>query len=56
MGRVVQQEEKEGKQAMRIVKKVEWVVKASGKERPAAVIKAISEKGGIDTKKIMLGE
>ena len=33
---------------------VEWMVKASGKKAPTAVIKAISEKGGTHTKKLIL--
>jgi len=37
-------------------KEVEWFVKVSGKEKPSAVVKAISEKGGIDTKKVILKE
>lgn len=36
------------------VKKVEWIAKATGKGQPTAVVKAISEKGGTDTKKIVL--
>jgi hypothetical protein len=36
------------------VKKVEWIAKATGKGLPTAVVKAISEKGGTDTKKIVL--
>jgi len=35
-------------------RKVEWMVKATGKGKPTAVIKVISEKGGTDTKKITL--
>ena len=33
---------------------VEWMVKATGKAAPTVVIKAISEKGGTDTKKLTL--
>ena len=36
------------------IKKVEWVVKASGKGSPVATIKAISDRGGTDTKKMPL--
>ncbi len=36
------------------VKKVEWIAKATGKGQSTAVVKAISEKGGTDTKKIVL--
>ena len=36
------------------VQTVEWMVKASGKKAPTAVIKAISEKGGTHTKKLTL--
>lgn len=35
-------------------KTAEWMVKATGKVTPTAVIKAISEKGGTDTKKLTL--
>lgn len=35
-------------------KTVEWMVKATGKVTPTALIKAISEKGGTDTKKLTL--
>jgi len=35
---------------------VQWVVKASGGGKPAVIIKAISEKGGIDTKEIVLSK
>ena len=36
------------------VRTVEWVVKTSGKGKSSAVIKAVSEKGGTDTRKIEL--
>ena len=36
------------------IKTVEWMVKATGKAAPTVVIKAISEKGGTDTKKLTL--
>jgi len=36
------------------VQTVEWMVKASGKKAPTAVIKSISEKGGTHTQKITL--
>ena len=36
------------------VKEVEWMVKTTGKAAPNVVIKAISEKGGTDTKKLTL--
>jgi hypothetical protein len=37
-----------------IPKTVEWMVKAVGEAAPEVVIKAISEKGGRDTKKLNL--
>jgi hypothetical protein len=36
------------------IKKAEWVVKASGRGAPVATIKAISDRGGTDTKKMLL--
>ena len=33
---------------------VEWMVKASGKKAPEAVVRAVSEKGGTDTKRLTL--
>ena len=36
------------------IKKVEWMIKATGKAAPTLLIKAISEKGGTDTKKLTL--
>jgi hypothetical protein len=36
------------------VNTVEWMVKATGRRAPTAVIKAVSEKGGTDTKKLTL--
>ena len=36
------------------VNTVEWMVKATGRKAPTAVIKAVSEKGGTDTKKLTL--
>lgn len=35
-------------------KNVEWVVKATGKGKPSVVVKAVSEKGGTDTKEVVL--
>jgi hypothetical protein len=37
------------------VKKVEWMVKASGPTPPSVIIKAVSEKGGTDTKTVTTG-
>ena len=36
------------------IQTVEWMVKATSRKAPTAVIKAVSEKGGTDTKKLIL--
>ena len=38
------------------VKKVEWVVSSTGKGKPVAVITAVSEKGGTDSKTVTLSD